>query len=425
MNRRGVCYDVGRVMWDRTGDRTSGRRRYGASCRSSRPTCTADAVRICGQDIDRLVGAAQDALDLNLEVWLSPELWDRSPSETLTYIAEAAGAAATLRSARTDAVVLSVGSESTLFMAGIVEGNTVFERLGHPAFWEHVRRGAHNGPLNAFLAQAAERARRVFPGPITYASVPLEAVDWRPFDIVSVDLYRDARVKDRFADLVRPYLAQGRPVAITEFGCCTYAGAADAGGHGFDILDISAGDSTPSRLKGAYLRDETEQETELTELLRIFDQLGVDATFVMTFVAPLNPTSADPVFDLDMASYALVKSFGGRLGPLGEAHPEAPWQRDRYGNDLPRHALGAKGVVSSGRGLLRWQGLMPGVRLALEGQHTRRLEASCQWCRTRGSAATFASGSDVVEDDHHVDVGDRSSRSRDERTDLIRGSING
>ena len=335
MNRRGVCYDVGRVMWGQNWRPDFRPAEVRRELQIIKADLHCNAVRICGQDVDRLVVAAQAALDLGLEVWLSPELWDRSPSETLAYIAEAAAAAATLHSARSDGVVLSVGSESTLFMAGIVEGNTFFERLGHPGFWEHVRTGAHNGPLNAFLAQAAERARKVFAGPITYASVPLETVDWRPFDIVSVDLYREARIKDQFAGLVRPFLAQSRPVAITEFGCCTYTGAADAGGHGFDILDISAGDSTPSRLKGAYLRDETEQAAEVSDVLRIFDELGVDAAFVMTFVAPLNPTSADPMFDLDMASYALVKSFGGRLGPLGEAHPEAPWPRDRYGTTYP------------------------------------------------------------------------------------------
>jgi hypothetical protein len=114
-------------------------------------------------------------------------------------------------------------------------------------------------------------------------------------------------------------------------------GAADAGGRGFAILDISAGDrqSTPPCLNDRYVRDETEQARELTELLSIFDAAGVDATFVMTFAAPLNPTSDDPLYDLDMASYSLVKSFGGRLGPLGAAHPEAPWDRHRHGTTYP------------------------------------------------------------------------------------------
>lgn len=128
-----------------------------------------------------------------------------------------------------------------------------------------------------------------------------------------------------------------RPVAITEFGCCTYRGAAAAGGRGFAILDITAPglNSTPPRLNGRYVRDEAEQARELTEMLSIFDAARVDATFVMTFAAPLNPTSDDPLYDLDMASYSLVKSFGGRLGPLGTAHPEAPWDRSRHGTTYP------------------------------------------------------------------------------------------
>jgi len=40
-------------------------------------------VRICGQDIGGLIAAGRHALDLGLEVWLSPELWDHSPGETL------------------------------------------------------------------------------------------------------------------------------------------------------------------------------------------------------------------------------------------------------------------------------------------------------------------------------------------------------
>jgi hypothetical protein len=167
--------------------------------------------------------------------------------------------------------------------------------------------------------------------------VPLEAVDWSRFDFVSVDLYRNAQLKGHLTDVLHRYFAFERPVAITEFGCCTYRGAADAGGRGFAILDISAPgrNSTPPRLNGPYVRDEAEQARELTELLSIFDAAGVDATFVMTFVAPLNPTSDDPLYDLDMASYSLVKSFGGRLGPLGAAHPEAPWERSRLGTAYP------------------------------------------------------------------------------------------
>jgi hypothetical protein len=337
MNRRGVCYDVGRVMWGHDWRPEFSPEEARHELQIIRDDLHCNAVRICGQDPGRVMAAGRHALDCGLQVWLSPELWDHSPSDTLDYIGTAAEAAEELHRHRPGQVVFSVGSEATLFMAGIVEGGSVFERLEHPHFWARIQAGEHNGPLNTFLAEAAERVRSVFHGPVTYASVPLETVDWSRFDVVSADLYRDARIKERFPGLLHRYFAHGRPVAITEFGCCTYRGAADAGGRGFAILDISAPgqNSTPPRLNGPYVRDEAEQAHELTELLSIFDAAGVDATFVMTFVAPLNPTSDDPLYDLDMASYSLVKSFGGRLGPLGAAHPEAPWDRNRRGTTYP------------------------------------------------------------------------------------------
>ncbi len=335
MNRRGVCYDVGRVMWGQDWRPEFSPDEARRELQIIRDDLHCNAVRICGQDLGRLIAAGEHALDCGLEAWLSPELWDRSPGETLGYIEKAAGAAADLHRRRPGRVVFSVGSELTLFMAGIAEGGSVFERLGHPDFWRRVRAGEHNGPLNAFLAEATGRVRDVFRGPVTYASVPLETVEWSRFDFAGVDLYRDARLRDRFSEVLQRYVASGRPVAIMEFGCCTYRGAAGAGGRGFAILDTAEGQSTPPRLNGTYVRDEAEQARELTEMLSIFDAGGVDATFVMTFVAPLNPASDDPLYDLDMASYSLVKSFGGRLGPLGAAHPGAPWDRGRLGTAYP------------------------------------------------------------------------------------------
>jgi hypothetical protein len=336
VKRRGVCYDVGRVMWGQDWRPEFDAAETRRELQIIRDDLHCNAVRICGQDLDRLVVAGHAALDLGLEVWLSPELWDRSPVETLAYLAAAAERAAELHRGRPGKVVLSVGSELSLFMAEILEGDSVFARLEHPSFWEVVRSGAHNARLDAFLAQAVDRVRAVFDGPLTYASVPVETVAWDRFDIVSVDLYRDAQIRGQFGALLGRYLAGGRPVAITEFGCCTYRGAADAGGRGFAILDTSAlDDGAPPHLNGQYVRDEDEQAREVTEDLEIFDQAGVDATFVMTFVAPLNPTSDDPLHDLDMASYALVKSFGARLGSLGARFRDGPWDPARHGTTYP------------------------------------------------------------------------------------------
>ncbi len=55
-------------------------------------------------------------------------------------------------------------------------------------------------------------------GPVTYASVPLETVDWSLFDVVCTDLYREARIKDTFPDLLRRWSTFGKPLVITEFG---------------------------------------------------------------------------------------------------------------------------------------------------------------------------------------------------------------
>ena len=363
MKRRGVCYDGGRERWgqDWRPEFSAAEARRELEIIGTDLHC--NAVRICGQDLDRLTVAGRIALDQGLEVWFSPELWDHTPQDTLDYIAAAAGRAAELHQRRPSGVVFSIGSELTLFMAGILDGNSVFERLQHPSFWERVRSGAHNAPLNAFLTEANDRVRQVFAGSVTYASVPLETVDWSRFDFVSVDLYRDARIRDRFGDILGCYFTHGRPVAITEFGCCTYRGAADAGGRGFEIIDYSASDrdGTPPRLNGQYVRDEPEQARELTELLTIFGQAGADATFVMTFAAPLNPYSTDPMYDLDMASYSLVKSYGGRLGPFGAAYPRAPWDRDLLGttyHDMPWQPKESFAAVASYYGA---QGTRPGL----------------------------------------------------------------
>lgn len=61
--------------------------------------------------------AADQALKLGLEVWLSPEMWDKSQEETLAYITKAAAAAEKLRVQWLDKLVFLVGSELTLFYA--------------------------------------------------------------------------------------------------------------------------------------------------------------------------------------------------------------------------------------------------------------------------------------------------------------------
>jgi hypothetical protein len=278
-----------------------------------------NAVRICGLDLDRLLIATEDALTQGLDVWFSPEMWDRGQEETLDYLVKAATAIQPLHNSFPQRLVLSLGSELTLFMQGFVEGNNFLERMGHPDFWQQIKTGIHNKPLNAFLARANEAVRHVFHGNVVYFSVPLEMVEWSLFDCVGVDLYREARIKDSFGDLVKRYLIYDKPVIIGEFGCCTYQGAEDAGGKGWAIVDLQ----NPLQLNGDYVRDEGVQARELTDVLHIFDAIGVDGTFVFTFVAPTFPYHENPKYDLDMASYSLVKSY---VNTHGTTYPDMPWE---------------------------------------------------------------------------------------------------
>lgn len=63
--------------------------------------------------------------------------------------------------------------------------------------------------------------------------------------------------------------AQGKPVAITEFGCAAFRGAADQASRG--ISDVVEWDdhARPVRLKGVYMRNEHEQARYITELLDV------------------------------------------------------------------------------------------------------------------------------------------------------------
>lgn len=319
MKHKGINYDVGDVLEGFLMRPTFDAEVVHRELEIIKYDLHCNAVKICGLDLDRLMTAAEDALKQGLEVWLSPRMFEKSEQETFDYIVECAIAAETLRKTWPQ-VVFILGCELTLFMQGILEGNNLFERMGNPTFWENVKAGSHNKPLNAFLAGANKAIRQVFRGKVTYASAPLEAVDWSLFDFVCVDTYREPRIKDSYADLIKRYLAHNKPLIIGEFGCCTYQGAEDAGGWGWAILDFG---KMPGQLNGDYVRDEGVQARELIDVLSILEGVGVDGAFVFTFVSPTLTYNEDPKYDLDMASYSLVKSYADKYGTT---YPDMPWE---------------------------------------------------------------------------------------------------
>lgn len=52
------------------------------------------------------------------------------------------------------------------------------------------------------------------------------------------------------------------------------------------------------------------QANYLIELLDIYNTEKVEGAFVITFVSPTYPYSQTPLFDLDMASYSVVRTVG-------------------------------------------------------------------------------------------------------------------
>jgi hypothetical protein len=286
-----------------------------------------NAVRVTGGDPDRLETAARHAAEAGLEVWLSPFTCDLTTDE-LDVLGDCAERAERLRQ-QGAGVVLLTGAELSLFTVGFLPGDSLNDRLGLLRAPQRLREPLAEVParINDFLAMAVEVVGERFGGKLSYASLPFEGVDWTPFDVISTDAgSRSIELADRFRDDIRAFVAQatgqGKPAAITEFGCTTHRGAADLGGRGDTIVDWGD-DGRPLHLQGTFTRDEAEQATYLRELLDVFDAEGVDTAMVNTFARYDLPHRSDPHQDFDMASYGVVKVVENRFG---HTYPDMAWE---------------------------------------------------------------------------------------------------
>ncbi len=289
----------------------------------------ANAIRITGEAVERIVQAGEIAARRGLEVWLSPMLPNADASTTEGAIVACARAAEELRRNGAKATLV-IGCELSVFMTGIMPGATHGDRLAllaDPARLMAEVVGAGLDPqavFAEFLGSAAATARGLFGGPISYAAGLWEQVDWSIFDVVGIDAYRDATNHNGYRDTLRGQVRNGRPVVATEFGCATYRGAAEAGGMGWAVIEKKPA----ARLRTGVIRDESAQATEIRELLDVMASSGLEGAFVYTYVAPSYPSDPDPERDLDTASFAMVRSWpDGRTEPKAAYHAVA----DRYG----------------------------------------------------------------------------------------------
>jgi hypothetical protein len=331
MRGRGITYDTGFTHSTSPGE--SSRRHFDATdverdLRAVRDELHCTAVRVSGGDPDRIELTAAVAVDLGLEVWVAPYPLEATTEQMLVLFADCAERAERLRR-RGAQIVFVTGAELSLMNPGFLPGETIDERMDLLNRPDQVRAaiGAVGARVNRFLSQAVAVVRERFHGPVTYASIPLDQVDWTPFDIVSLDLYRSAEIADGFAELfaegMRALAGLGKPVAITEFGTASYRGAGDLGARGLEVLEFDPQTHRAVRLKGEYERDEAGQADYLRELLEVFDANGVDSAFVFIFALWDMPhrRDGDPRDDLDLASYGIVKVVddqGPNRGPRWE-----------------------------------------------------------------------------------------------------------
>jgi hypothetical protein len=285
-----------------------------------------NALRLCGQNIERLRVTAEYALSQGLTVWFSPLLAEATEDETLAYLAECSKLAEKLRQTSPN-IIFVVGGELSFFMKGILKGEDMYARIhsfaSFPGLLRHLLSGGSwpGKRLDVFLARAVAVVRERFHGQITYASGPWEKVNWQPLDFVSVNYYRDAQNASGYRQGLRQYYKQGKPVAITEFGCCTYEGAQVKGAIGWEILDTSG---ERRKVKPGLRRSEEVQAQYLAELLDIFQQEAVEGAFIFNFAAYNLHTNEDPEFDLDLASYGVVKVLPD--GEKGSTYADMPWE---------------------------------------------------------------------------------------------------
>ncbi|GAA3457235.1 hypothetical protein [Dactylosporangium matsuzakiense] len=297
----GINYDAGFVSGGSTTHEPFDPAVVARDMRVIREELHCDAVRITGGVQDRLEIAARLAAEAGLEVWYCPFNNGLDRDSLMAFVLEAAQRAERLRRAGA-AVVFLTGSEISMFTDGFLPGKDLAERLA--MFGDPVRLRAAvpaaRAAVHEFLTAAVPAVRERFGGPISYASVPLEDVDWTPFDIIASDAgYRDASNAAAFPESLAAAVGQGKPYAATEFGCCTFLGAGDVAGQGEPVT--YGPDGRALTLTRELQRDEEGQAQYIVSLLRDLEAGGVSAAFVYTFANRHLPG------EFDLASRGVVR----------------------------------------------------------------------------------------------------------------------
>ncbi len=290
------------------------------------------AVRVSGSDPGRIDTAARLAVHAGLQVWISPFTADLDVPAMVGIARDCAAVADRVRRDGGD-VVLLVGCEISLFGSGLIPGATVPDRIT-TLMSGAVDPGAVGAATQACLAEMLAAAGPVFAGPVSYSSGiwEWESIDWAPFDLVGINAYRDEGNAGYYEHLLRRQRRHGKPVTVTEFGCCTYRGAGDKGGLGWLVGDPTA----DPPLDGTLVRDESEQANYFTGSVEAFDRAGINGAFWFTFgqYSTLRRDD-DDCRDTDLVSYGTVAMLPDDA-PRDPRYPDLPWRPKQVFDTIAR-----------------------------------------------------------------------------------------
>ena len=238
-----------------------------------------NAVRIYGSHEDKILAFAEKCLARNMKaVLLNPNYTTLNIDidEHARRVVEFAKKAEQL--SRPSSLVLMVGNELTIDVAGIIPGTTRADRIKYENDASSSELEKFSQELNRHLKEIVANVKQHFTGPVTYAGGGAwESVDWNALgcDVVgSNDYYGMKMDREYFVRRVSKLKGYGKPVFITEFGASTYAGAYFWGGEG-------AQKYTDQRY------DETEQSRLIMTDIEIFESIKVDAIFLYELLGKL------------------------------------------------------------------------------------------------------------------------------------------
>lgn len=194
-----------------------------------------NAIKICGQNIKRVVEASEYALSKDLEVWFSAELWNKDRDTTLKYTVKAAKVAEQIYDQWQDKIIFSFGTELSFFINGILKGRNFSNRVKNS--YDILHSTDRNKKLNNYFTNLNREVKKVFQGKTTYSSLIFENVDWNIFDFIGIDHYWNENIADKYINVIERLENFGKPIEITEFGFKTFSGAGKLGELGDENID--------------------------------------------------------------------------------------------------------------------------------------------------------------------------------------------